>query len=117
MGVIRVIRALLVAGGLLVILLLAAAVVGLAGAILAVMVMQAVEEEHQVPAPVPARRPVQTPALLIAPTNPAMGITRMEAQDGPAIPVTETSPVLIRVMGDHHRVSRRSKPAAVAQHL
>ena len=71
-----VLRAVLQAVGLLVVLLLAAAVLGLAVAILTIMVMQGVEEPHRpVPAPVPPRRTVpaipKTHRSQIAPVIPA----------------------------------------------
>ena len=91
-------RAVVTAVGLVVVLVLAAAVVGLAVAILAVMVTGAlVEEERQVPAPVPARRPA----------NPATVTTPMAAPGVPAIRGKETNPTVTPDTAESRRGDRR----------
>ena len=95
----EVIRAVLTAVGLVVVLLLAAVVVGLAVAILAVMVMQGVEGERPVPAPVPPRRTV--------PAIPAMDTTPMAARESPAIPGKETKVEPIPGTAESRRGDRR----------
>ena len=84
-----VLRAVLRAVGLLLVLLLAAAVVGLAVAILAIMIMQGVEgEKRPLRVPVPARRLAPTRSLLI---NPAIPKTQADPTV-PVIPVLATIP-------------------------
>ena len=97
-----VLRAVLTMVGLLVVLLLAAAVVGLAVAILAIMVMQGVEGEkrRQVPAPVPARRPAPTRSLLMVPAILKIQIDLRR----PVIPALATIPAK-----DTAREGRRGK--------
>ena len=103
-----VLRAVLRAVGLLVVLVLAAAVVGLAVAILAIMVMQGVEGEkrpHRGRDLVPPRRPVQTPN----PANRGMVITPMDRPDAPIIRVKATSREPIPAMAANRRVNRRNE--------
>ena len=87
----EVLRAVLTMVGLLVVLLLAAAVVGLAVAILAIMVTGALEEDRRpLRVPVPPRRTV--------PANRAMDTIRMAQRESPAIPERATSRAAIPVM-------------------
>ena len=99
-----VLRAVLRAVGLLVVLVLAAAVVGLAVAILAIMVMQGVEgDSRPVRVPVPARRPAPTRSLLM---NPAMKIrTEHRPTRKSRSPDTGNNPG----QGGERRVNRRGE--------
>ena len=87
--------------GLLVVLVLAAAVLGLAVAILAIMVMQGVEEDRRlVPAPAPRRVPRLAPRLdLVIPIRISRTVTLERA----------TPPAPTPAMAASRPVNRRSE--------